>query len=112
MARWMAAVLRCPTPPAQIGAQMGYPYAVKWLGVKGGFGHLRTFDPEVPMLFVYGQRKPFMFHSQIWLDRLACRPSNRVLGLPTGHWVMIKRPQEFNAALLAWLAETAAAGAR
>jgi len=29
-----------------------------------------------------------------------------VIGLPTGHWVMVQRPQEFNAAVLAWLAET------
>jgi len=29
-----------------------------------------------------------------------------VLGLPTGHWVMIARPAEFNDAVLAWLAQT------
>ena len=27
----------------------------------------------------------------------------RVVGLPTGHWVMRQRPQEFNAALIDWL---------
>ena len=107
MARWMAARLRCPAPPDSIGAQMGYPYAVQWFGVKGGFGKLHVFEPAVPMLYLYGQRKPFMFHSQAWLDRLAARPGSRVLGLPTGHWVMLQRPQEFNAALLDWLADTA-----
>jgi pimeloyl-ACP methyl ester carboxylesterase len=109
MARWMAAALRCPAPAASIGAQMGYPYAVQWFGVQGGFGPLRVFDPAVPMLFIYGQRKPFMFHSPGWLDQLAARPGNRVLGLPTGHWVMLQRPSEFNAALLGWLADTAPA---
>ena len=109
LARWMAKQLRCPAPPQSIGAQMGYPYAVQWFGVKGGFGKLPVFEPAVPMLYIYGQRKPFMFHSQAWLDRLAARPGNRVLGLPTGHWVMLQRPQEFNAALLGWLAETAPA---
>lgn len=107
MARWMAARLRCPASPQAIGAQMGYPYAVQWFGVKGGFGKLRVFDPAVPMLFIYGQRKPFMFHSTPWLDKLAAGPGNRVLGLPTGHWVMLQRPQQFNAALLGWLADTA-----
>ena len=106
MARWMAAKLRCPAPPQSIGAQMGYPYAVAWFGVQGGFGKLRVFDPAVPMLFIYGQRKPFMFHSQAWAERLAARPGSRVLGLPTGHWVMLQRPAEFNAALLDWLAAT------
>jgi pimeloyl-ACP methyl ester carboxylesterase len=107
MARWMAGRLRCPTPAAAIGAQMGYPYAVRWLGAAGGFGKLRAFDPAVPMLYLYGQRKPFMFHSQAWLQRLAERPGNRVLALPTGHWVMVQRPQDFNAAILDWMTETA-----
>jgi pimeloyl-ACP methyl ester carboxylesterase len=103
MARRMAAAMRCPTDAQAIGAQMGYPYAVQWFGVAGGFGGVRPFDPAVPMLYLYGQRKPFMFHSQAWLDALAARPACRVVGLPTGHWVMVQRPQEFNQAVLDWL---------
>lgn len=106
LARWMAARLSAPAAPQAIGAQMGYPYAVQWFKVKGGFGPLRAFDPQVPMLFLYGQRKPFMFHSQAWLDKIAARPFSRVIGLPTGHWVMVGRRQEFNDAVLAWLGET------
>jgi pimeloyl-ACP methyl ester carboxylesterase len=85
---------------------MGYGYAMRWLGVAGGFRGLRAFDPQVPMLFTYGERKPFMFHSRPWARRLAECPGNRVLGFPTGHWIMVQRPREFNDALLAWLAET------
>lgn len=106
LARWMAGKMRAPAPPTEIGARMGYPYAVQWFKVRGGFGPLRAFDPRVPMLFLYGQRKPFGFHSQAWLDKLAGRPHSRVIGLPTGHWVMVQRRQEFNDAVLAWLAET------
>lgn len=106
MARWMAAKSRAPAPAAEIGARMGYPYAVQWFKVKGGFPVLRSFDPAVPMLFIHGTRKPFVFHSQAWLDKLAARPHNRVLALPTGHWVMVQRPQEFNDTVRAWLAET------
>ncbi len=109
MARWMAGKLRCPAPAPTIGAQMGYPYAVQWFGVKGGFGRLPVFKPTVPMLYIYGQRKPFMFHSQAWLDSVAAVPGNRVLGLPSGHWVMLQQPHAFNAALLDWLAGTPAA---
>lgn len=103
MARRMAGAMRCPTPPEQIAASMGYPYAVQWFGVKGGFRGLRPFVPQVPMLYLYGQRKPFMFHSPAWAEALAARPGSRVVGLPTGHWVMRQRPQEFNAALIDWL---------
>lgn len=106
MARWMAGKLRAPAAPQTIGSQMGYPYAVQWFKVKGGFGPLRAFDPAVPMLFVYGERKPFMFHSQAWADKIAARPHCRVIGLPTGHWVMVGRREAFNEAVQAWLAET------
>lgn len=106
MARWMAGVARCPTNRQAIGSQMGYPYALRWLGVAGGFHGLRVFDPQVPMLYLYGERKPFMFHSRAWAERLAARPGSRVMGFPTGHWVMIGGRSEFNAALLSWLADT------
>ena len=106
MARWMAGRARAPASPQDIGASMGYPYAVYWFGVRGGFGALRSFDPQMPMLFIYGERKPFMFQSTAWREQLATRPGNRVIGLPTGHWVMVRRPKEFNDAVLAWLAET------
>ncbi len=106
MARRMARAMRCPVPSEQIGAQMGYPYAVRWLGVAGGFRGLQGFRPEVPMLYVYGERKPFFFHSRPWIERLAARPGNRVLGFPTGHWVMIGRPREFHEAVRSWLAAT------
>lgn len=106
MARWMARVARCPADPQSIGSQMGYPYAVRWLGVAGGFRHLMNFDPHGPMLYIYGERKPFMFHSRAWIERLAGRRGCRVLSLPTGHWVMIGQRREFNDALLLWLGET------
>jgi pimeloyl-ACP methyl ester carboxylesterase len=55
------------------------------------------------MLFVYGERKPFMFHSRRWLDKLSNQPGSAVLGLPYGHWVMISRPQAFHTGVRAWL---------
>lgn len=107
MARRMAVAMRCPAEARTIGAQMGYPYALRWFGVKGGFGSVRPFEPALPMLYLYGQRKPFMFHSQAWIEALARRPGCRVVGLRTGHWVMLNQPQEFSAEVAGWLAETA-----
>jgi pimeloyl-ACP methyl ester carboxylesterase len=110
MARGIARALRCPVDAQQIDAAMGYPYAVQWFGVRGGFGKVRPFDPQVPMQYLYGQRKPFMFHSRAWADALQQRPGSRVLGLRAGHWVMVDQPQRFHDELLRWLAETATAG--
>lgn len=106
MARRMARAMHCPTNPQGIGAQMGYPYALRWLGVAGGLNGLKTFNPNGPMLYLYGERKPLMFHSRAWVERLAARPKSRVIAFPTGHWIMVARPREFNDALLAWLSET------
>jgi len=47
-----------------------------------------------------------MFHSTAWSDKLAAGLGHRVIGRPTGHWVMVQRPKEFNEAVLTWLSET------
>ena len=106
MARRMALAIGCPADPRAIGSQMGYAYAVRWLGAAGGFKGLRVFEPRVPMLFAYGERKRFMFHSRPWAEALAARPGNRVIGFATGHWIMVEQPGAFNDALLGWLAES------
>lgn len=106
MSRAMARLLRCPTDAGRIHAQMAYPYAVRWLGEAGGFRDLRVFKPEVPMLFAYGEKKPVMFHSRSWAERLASKAGNRVVAFPTGHWIMVTRRDAFNEALRTWLAET------
>jgi cis-3-alkyl-4-acyloxetan-2-one decarboxylase len=106
MARWMASTFRAPAPPTEIFSGMGYPYAMQWFGTAGGLGRPKAFLPDVPMLFIHGERKPFSFHSQVWADRLASRPGSRVRGLPTGHWVMSQRPEAFNQTVLEWLNDT------
>lgn len=97
MARWMARTIGCRTDPRAIHAQMGYGYAMRWLGVAGGFKGVKVFKPHCPMLYLYGERKPFMFHSRAWLQSVTAR------AFPTGHWVMVQKPREFNDAVLAWL---------
>jgi len=106
MSRAMARLLRCPTDASTIGAQMAYPYAVRWLGAAGGFQSLRVFKPELPMLFMYGEKKPLMFHSRPWAERVAAQKGSRVIAFPTGHWIMVTRREAFNEALRTWLAET------
>ena len=99
MARMMARLIRVP-PGREVRAQLGYPYAMRWFGVAGGFRDLRVFKPNCPMLFLYGERKPVMFHSDTWAQRVESR------AFPTGHWIMLEQPGELNAVLLEWLAKT------
>jgi pimeloyl-ACP methyl ester carboxylesterase len=96
MARW----LRAPASPDTVGARMNYPYAHAWTG---RFGGALPVEPRCPMLYVYGERKPFMFHSPEWAGRLAATPGCAVQGLRAGHWVMRDRAAELETLVAGWL---------
>lgn len=102
-ARWA----RCPNRPETISWQMNYPYAMSWFGTKGGMkGAARadkTLGVKVPMLYLFGKRKPFMFHSEEWVQRLQQSAGNDAIGFATSHWVMQQDPAGFNAAVRQWL---------
>ncbi|MBV8658750.1 MAG: alpha/beta hydrolase [Burkholderiales bacterium] len=108
MTRKMIRALRCPSKPATPGWQQNYPYAMQWFGLLGGFKQAARVDPHCPTLYLYGQRKPFMFHSPAWLEKLAARADCAAQGFDTGHWVMVQQPAAFNAAILSWLVNTPA----
>lgn len=103
MTRWMAARLRCPADARFIGAQMNFPYFIQWTGRHGSYRHKQRFDPPVPMLFVFGTRKPFMFHSSAWAQALAARVGSAVVPMKTGHWVMNNDPDGFTRVVQGWL---------
>lgn len=106
MARRMAAWLRVPVAADRIRARMGHPYWITWTGASGSYRAARPFaadEPALPMLFVYGRRKPFFFHSRAWAHALAARPGCRVVEMPTGHWVMVDDPAGFGRVLQDWL---------
>ena len=103
MTRAMARWLRCPAPQQSITHKMNYPYAMQWFGTAGGFKRAAQIQLPMPLLFVYGERKPFMFHSPQWLEKIVVTPGSAVQGLPCGHWVMISRPEAFHARVREWL---------
>jgi pimeloyl-ACP methyl ester carboxylesterase len=105
MTRRMARWLRAPAPPERVAAQMNHPYLT---GLTGGFRRSLRVRPTCPMLYIYGSRKPFLFHAPAWAERIAAVPGNEVHALPTGHWVMQQRPAEFQAIVQRWLAAGAA----
>ena len=103
MTRTMARAIRAPGRPETIGAGMNYPYDIAWTRSHGSYRKRLEFRPACPMLFVYGTKKPFLFHSPRWAQALGAIPGNRVIPFDTGHWVMSEQPQAFNAAVDAWL---------
>jgi pimeloyl-ACP methyl ester carboxylesterase len=112
MTRWMARALRCPVDAERVGSCMNYPYYILWTGAHGSYRHPLKFAPACPMLFAYGAKKPFLFHSPAWAEKLAAQPGNRVLAFDTRHWVTVERPEQFNQAALAWLAAGSADAAQ
>jgi pimeloyl-ACP methyl ester carboxylesterase len=99
-ARWIGR----PADGRYISFRMTYPYYLSWFGGEQAYRrHMHPFRPQCPMLFLYGRRKPFMFHTQAWIDELARRKGNRVVGFDTGHWVMLQQPERFNQVVGEWL---------
>jgi len=103
MTRWMVRTIRCPSDPRFIDSRMDYPYYIAWFKPRGLYFKMVKFEPLVPMLFIYGNRKPFLFHSPAWAEALAARPGNEVHAFETGHWVMTGQPRHFNEVVSGWL---------
>ena len=78
---------------------------MQWFGSVGGLAHAAKVRPTCPVLYIYGTRKPFMFHSPQWLADLSTRPGCAVQAFATGHWVMLQQSQAFNRCVLDWLIE-------
>jgi len=61
------------------------------------------FDPACPMLFLYGHRKPTMFHSNAFVERLNRAPSSKAVGFDAGHWLMLEQPTEVAGEIRDWM---------
>lgn len=103
MTRSVANWARAPEA-AQARWTMNWPYDLAWFGGQDALSrHSLPFRPACPMLFVYGKRKPFRFHSGAWAEELGRRPGCRVEAFDTGHWVMSEAPERFHRVLREWL---------
>lgn len=88
-----------------VDAWMNYPYRNIWADILSGRAReqLRGYWPTCPLLFVYGEDKPFHFHSDAWLEHVR-RNGGTVVPLRCGHWV--PRDPAFVELLEQWLERT------
>jgi pimeloyl-ACP methyl ester carboxylesterase len=107
LTRVMARVLGAPSDRAYIGSHMNFPYYILTAGAAGSYHSLVPFAPRVPMLYIYGIRKPFMFHSPQWTETLAAREGCKVVAMETDHWPMLRQPERFNDIVTQWLEKPA-----
>lgn len=103
MTRSLAGAMGAPAPRRQINAWMNYPYRNVWREIFAGDirREMQDYWPRVPLLFVYGRKKPFPFHSRKWIDHVTGE-GGTVVGLDCDHWV--PRDAAFDEILLFWLA--------
>ena len=106
MTRFMARQMRYPGDVSMIGSHMNYPYYIKWTGAYGSYNAARTYKPSIPMLFIYGAKKPFMFHSPEWMQKIDICEGSQVIAMDAGHWMMCDAADSFNATILEWLAQS------
>jgi pimeloyl-ACP methyl ester carboxylesterase len=107
MTRMFAKVAKVPVDVARLTAWMNYPYRNIWADMFAGRDRklLGDYWPRCPVLFVYGENKPFPFHSEAWVDHVR-KVGGEVVGLPCGHWV--PREPSFIEILRRWLDDHAA----
>ncbi len=106
MSHRMLKLMRYKLDPADVHCNMNYPYFIQWTGTHGGYRRTRQVRPTCPTLFVFGTKKPFMFHSTAWLDWLRQQPGSEVHALKSGHWVMVDQAAQFEQVVAGWLART------
>jgi pimeloyl-ACP methyl ester carboxylesterase len=91
MTRTFARVARLPVDTKRLTAWMNYPYRNIWMDLfaRRDRALLGDYWPTCPILFVYGENKPFHFHSDVWSDHVR-KTGGEVVGLPCGHWVPLE----------------------
>jgi pimeloyl-ACP methyl ester carboxylesterase len=102
MTRSFARRAHAPADPARLSAWMNYPYRNVWADLLSGRARrlTRGYWPKCPLLFVYGEKKPFMFHDAKWTNHVL-DVGGEVVALPCGHWV--PREPAFVRVLSQWL---------
>lgn len=53
---------------------------------------LYRYQTSCNLVYVYGTKKPFHFHGEKWLKKLAENPKNEVHGVESQHWIMLEQP--------------------
>jgi pimeloyl-ACP methyl ester carboxylesterase len=107
MTRAMARAIKAPSPELA-HAGMNYPYDIAWTGSHGSYRGARQVELACPLLFIFGSRKSFMFHSPTWAAQLAENSGCEVVAVEAGHWVMKDDPGTVNSAIGRFLDSTRA----
>lgn len=93
----------------EASSRLQLPHVVSWLRASSPAAGTLPFKLRWPMLYVYGKRKPFHFHTRSFEAAVQSKPNSKVIAFRSGHWVMREVPDAFNSAVMGWLAQVKAA---
>lgn len=79
------------------------PHVIAWLRASNPVPGALPFKLRWPMLYIYGKRKPFPFHTRSFEAAVQSKPDSKVIAFRSGHWVMREQPEAFNNAVMGWL---------
>jgi len=86
----------------KIHSRFNYPYFYLWRAMlipKWKKNLLRHYQPACPVLYLWGEHKPVMFHSDRWLD-LVNQSGGRSEGIEgAGHWLQLTHADVVNQAI-------------
>jgi pimeloyl-ACP methyl ester carboxylesterase len=93
---------------ATLRSRYGYPYFYLWRNLLLPWKSallLDSYRPQCPVLFLFGERKPLMFHSNRWLEIVA-QSGGYAEGIAgAGHWFMESDAELVNGKLRDWFRE-------
>ncbi len=106
MSRGVGKVIRVPARQrAHIRSRYNYPYFYLWRGMLLPWKRtslLGRYRPRCPVLYLFGERKPLMFHSPKWLQIVA-DSGGRAEGIAgAGHWLMETHAEAVNEKIGDW----------
>ncbi len=106
MSQGVARVIKVPSRQrAAIRSRYNYPYFYLWRNMLLPWKRrnlLQEYRPRCPVLFLWGERKPVMFHSPRWLQIVAAS-GGHAAGIPrAGHWFMETHPEIVNPKISEW----------
>lgn len=108
LTKGVARVIKVPDRQRKnIRSRYNYPYFYLWQGMLLPWKHagiLQRYEPRCPVVYLYGTRKPFQFHSKRWLDMVAAT-GGFARGIDAGHWLQEQRAETVNALIVGWLGD-------
>jgi pimeloyl-ACP methyl ester carboxylesterase len=103
MTRLLARAVGARADPSLVHSGMNYAYYLKYKSALLGRSQGDVpFEPACPMLFLYGRKKPTMFHSDAFVERLNRTPNSKAVGFDAGHWLMLEQPTEVASEIRGW----------